>query len=111
MTEERLSRKNVALSRINEILAKIDEVCDDARMAGVEKVRRIKERGCERPRAAKGAKRKLRVARAISQWTSARPSGRPSSSQILYARARMRCSRSRLFLPVTREGTVLWYLG
>jgi len=33
----------VALSRINEILAKIDEVCDDARMAGVEKVRRIKE--------------------------------------------------------------------
>ena len=43
MTEERLSRKNVALSRINEILAKIDEVCDDARMAGVEKVRRIKE--------------------------------------------------------------------
>jgi hypothetical protein len=62
MTEERLSRKNVALSRINEILAKIDEVCDDARMAGVEKVRRIKERGCERPRAAKGAKRKLRVA-------------------------------------------------
>ena len=30
--------------------------------------------------------------RAISQWTSARPSGRPSSSQILYARARMRCS-------------------
>jgi hypothetical protein len=43
MTEERLSRKNVALSRINEILAKIDEVCDDARMAGVEKVRRIKQ--------------------------------------------------------------------
>ena len=43
MTEERLSRKNVALSRINEILAKIDEVCDDARMAGVEKVGRIKE--------------------------------------------------------------------
>ena len=43
MTEERLSRKNVALTRINEILAKIDEVCDDARMAGVEKVRRIKE--------------------------------------------------------------------
>jgi hypothetical protein len=43
MTEERLSRKNVALSRINEILAKIDDVCDDARMAGVEKVRRIKE--------------------------------------------------------------------
>jgi hypothetical protein len=43
MTEERLSRKNVALSRINEILAKIDEVCDDARVAGVEKVRRIKE--------------------------------------------------------------------
>jgi hypothetical protein len=43
MTEERLSRKNVALSRINEILAKIDEVCDDPRMAGVEKVRRIKE--------------------------------------------------------------------
>ena len=43
MTEERLSRKDVALSRINEILAKIDEVCDDARMAGVEKVRRIKE--------------------------------------------------------------------
>jgi len=42
MTEERLSRKNVALSRINEILAKIDDVCDDARMAGVE-VRRIKE--------------------------------------------------------------------
>lgn len=33
----------MALSRINEILAKIDEVCDDARMAGVEKVRRIKE--------------------------------------------------------------------
>jgi hypothetical protein len=31
MTEERLSRKNVALSRINEILAKIDEVCDDLR--------------------------------------------------------------------------------
>jgi hypothetical protein len=43
MTEERLSRKSVALSRVNEILAKIDEVCDDARMAGVEKVRRIKE--------------------------------------------------------------------
>ena len=43
MTEERLSTKNVGLSRINEILAKIDEVCDDARMAGVEKVRRIKE--------------------------------------------------------------------
>ena len=27
----------MALSRINEILAKIDEVCDDARMAGVKK--------------------------------------------------------------------------
>ena len=62
MTEERLSRKNVALSRINEILAKIDEVCDDARMAGVEKVRRIKEEVANAREQLTGAKRKLRVA-------------------------------------------------
>jgi hypothetical protein len=53
MTEERLSRKNV--------LAKIDEVCDDARMAGVEKVRRIKEEVAN-------AREQLRVLSENREW-------------------------------------------
>jgi len=51
----------VALSRMNEILAKIDEVCDDARMAGVEKVRRIKEEVAN-------AREQLRVLSENREW-------------------------------------------
>jgi N-methylhydantoinase B/oxoprolinase/acetone carboxylase alpha subunit len=43
MEERRLGDYSAHLANLSQNLKKIEEVCDDARLAGVEKVRRIKE--------------------------------------------------------------------